>query len=245
MFQPKAKSVATAPLLCCLLWLPLSMLAAQDAVRTVPGDHFSVAPFDDPANLREQPRELIYRVQTEELPPGVILVNTAEYDYLTEVRLADLREAITALDDYDDFGPRVAKSNGMPLTQAEAGRRSWLQELTLSFRVLFFGEVYDYILRLDEVDLDIPGSYGVEWRLESSLDGKFHDVRGGWFLREIVVDGRSETYVRYWNRTDFADGSAGLETALKWFGPRDVRGNMMAFVDEARRREETRRRNDK
>jgi hypothetical protein len=214
----------------CFLWLPQAPLAAED--------HFSVAPFDDPAALRGEPRELIYRIQTEQLPPGVILINTLEYDLLTEVSLTQLRNVITALDDYEQFGPRVAKSNGLPLSEAGVGERSWIHEVTLSFRILFFGEVYDYILRLDEVDLDIPGSYGVEWRLERSLDGKFADVWGGWFLREIVVDGTTQTYVRYWNRTDFADGSAGLETALKWFGPRDVRGNIMAFVEEARRREE-------
>jgi hypothetical protein len=217
-------------LLSCLLWLPLVPLAAED--------HFSVAPFEDPAALRGEPRELTYRVQTDELPPGVILVNTAEYDLLTEVPLEDLRDAIIALDDYEEFAPRVTKSNGLPLSQKGAGVRSWIHEITLSFRILFFGEVYDYILRLDEADLDNPGSYGVEWRLERSIDGKFQDVRGGWFLREIIVEGEQQTYVRYWNRTDFAEGSAGLEAALRWFGPRDVRGNIMAFVEEARRRNE-------
>lgn len=230
MFQTKTKQPLKLLLLACLLWVPLEPLAAEDL--------FSVAPFEDPAALRGEPRELTYRVQTEDIPPGAILVNTAEYDLLTDVPLESLREAITALDNYDEFAPRVTKSNGLPLSEGEVGERSWLQELTLSFRVLFFGEVYDYILRLDEADLDIPGSYGVEWRLERSLDGKFKDVWGGWFLQEIFVDGEPQTYVRYWNRTDFAEGSAGLEAALRWFGPRDVRGNIMAFVEEARRRSE-------
>ncbi len=232
------KCVFAFLLVFCLPWLAQAPLAAQTASQDGPQSGFSVAPFDDPAALREEPRELDYRIRTEELPPGVVLTNTAEYDFLTDVPLESLRNAITALDDYVDFAPRVAKSNGLPISQDPPGNRSWLQELTLSFRVLFFGEVYDYILRLDETDLDNPGSYGVEWRLERSLDGKFQHVRGGWFLREIVVEGEPQTYVRYWNRTDFAEGSGGLETALRWFGPRDGRRNIEAFVEEARRRSE-------
>lgn len=194
------------------------------------------AAFSDPQALQGEPRELTYELLEENLPPGVVLISVAEYDGLFDVDLEQLSRVITDFDNYEDFVPRATRSNGLLLTQGGEGPDSWLQELTLSFRVLFFGETYDYILRLDEIDLDRAGSYGLEYRLERSLDGKFQGVHGSWYLQEMQIAGEQFTYVRNWNKTEFAEDSFGLDTALRWFGPRDVRANIMAFIEEAQRR---------
>jgi hypothetical protein len=197
---------------------------------------FSPAAFTDPEALQGEPRELTYELFEEDLPAGVVLISLAEYDGLFDVSLNQLSQVLTDFDNYEDFVPRATRSNGLLLTQTGEGPDSWLQELTLSFRVLFFGETYDYILRLDEVDLDTAGSYGLEYRLERSLDGKFQDVHGSWYLEEMQIAGEQLTYVRNWIKTEFAEDSFGLDTALRWFGPRDVRANIMAFIEEAQRR---------
>ncbi len=214
------------------LWVVLMLPLCAGGAVAEPGV-FGVAPFDDPEELTGEPRQLEYTVTQENLPRDTVLKTVTEFDGLYTVDARTLFEAITALDEYSEFVPRVVQSNGMQLSDDPP---SWLQELTLSFRVLFFGEVYDYILRLDQADLDTAGSYGVEYRLEQSLDGKFSDIRGSWYVQELSVDEVDYTYVRHHNEILFAEESFGLETALKWFGPRDVRNNIMAFVDEARQR---------
>ena len=220
------------------LGLALLLLCAPigASAQSTQAPPFSAAAFADPEALRGEPRELTYELVEEDLPAGVVLISVAEYDGLFDVDREQLSQVITDFDNYEEFVPRATRSNGLLLTQTGEGPEAWLQELTLSFRVLFFGETYDYILRLDEVDLDRAGGYGLEYRLERSLDEKFQDVHGSWYLEEMQIAGEQLTYVRYWNRTEFAEDSFGLDTALRWFGPRDVRANIMAFIEEAQRR---------
>ncbi len=107
----------------------------------------------------------------------------------------------------------------------------------LSFRVLGFGSDYEHELHYFITDeIASRGEFTILWKLAESLDRKHTDIYGGWFFREITLNGRPHTYVAYKTTSVFRETQFGLRTALNRFGERDIRNVILDIEAEAVRR---------
>lgn len=104
----------------------------------------------------------------------------------------------------------------------------------LSFRVFGFGSDYEHELHYFMTDeIESRGEYTIRWKLAESLDRKHTDIYGGWFFREITLDGRPHTYVAYSTTSVFRENQFGLRTALNNLGERDIRNVILDLAKEA------------
>ena len=194
----------------------------------------AVAPVEDPAALIDNPEVIYHEVKPGPEGSGVQVVSTIDVHALYDVPVAEVAAVLTDLNDYPSFSPRVTESSAR---QFSGNPKQWIQKIKLSFRVLFFGEDYEYTLRVTSRPGNDPGSVAFYFALENSLDGKLSDVAGSWYLVPMTVGHTEYTYVRYFNHIEFSKQSFGLKAALRLFGASDMASAMTAFVDEAKRRE--------
>ncbi len=104
--------------------------------------------------------------------------------------------------------------------------RYWKQYEKTSFKFLFLGADYEFIMNVFEEDLDGPEVFATKWNLEESLDDKFYAFGGSWYFEDITYRGKDAVYARYYTMIDFKDIVFGLEFALLNFSKGDVTGSM-------------------
>ena len=155
---------------------------------------------------------------------------------LFETELQSFENAIRAIEEQDDFLPRleaseVLCSSGEPVEYARV-----LQELEFSF--LFFSRSYEYVLHYNLTDrLPEEELFRIWWELEEPRDDQILTTDGSLYFERVLVDGKEFTYVAYATHTVFKKERLGLRAALERFGEKDVHNAIIALAEEARRRE--------
>ncbi|MFW6223455.1 MAG: hypothetical protein ACOC4A_01065 [Spirochaetota bacterium] len=174
--------------------------------------------------LSDEPEALDFRIAENPEFSEADLVSLAEYHGVYPLSVEELRAAITAYGEYAEISRRVVESEirrnpgeppyepvGTVVEQQAALMRT-------SFRFLFFGRDYDYLL--SSMTEELPGdAILVRSAMTESLDGGLAAIHYSWYL-EPLDDGDAEdaeTYVRYFGRVDFAEQPNGLRPALELF----------------------------
>lgn len=102
----------------------------------------------------------------------------------------------------------------------------------------FLGVKVAFRYTVSQVRDELPeGATGFRSRVVESLDGKLFESCTSWYLRPIVVDGVSKTYVRYFMRSGLRRPFLGAETLVKSYMPIQMSGMVKAILKEARRRQ--------
>jgi hypothetical protein len=104
--------------------------------------------------------------------------------------------------------------------------RYWKQYEKTSFKFLFLGTDYEFIMNVYEEELDNPKAFATKWNLEESLDDAFFAFSGSWYFEDITYRGKAAVYARYYTMIDFKEIIFGLEFALLNFSKGDVTGSM-------------------
>lgn len=129
----------------------------------------------------------------------------------------------------DRVYPRIIDSRDL---SPEADRtQPHFQEIRISFKFLGVGENYHYILyRVPEWYED--GSFMLKWALVHSVDRKYFELYGSWYLQEFTRDGTPHTYLRNFVQTGLVDPPGMLQTITSLFSRSGVQ-NFFDAVYEA------------
>ena len=162
--------------------------------------------------------------------------SVAHMHVLVDAEAHVLAEVLSDVERQPDFMPRLTRAD---VVCSELQAEGFLRvEQELSFRFLVFRRDYRYVIDyFIEDDLEETGAFRVWWVLSDPGDGQIVTNSGSWYVRRVEIDGREYSYVAYAVHTVFARRRAGLRTALRRFGERDVRNAMDALYEEAVRRE--------
>ncbi len=162
--------------------------------------------------------------------------SVAHMHMLVDVEARVLADVLRDVERQPDFMPRLVHANVICSELEEEGFLRVEQEL--SFRILIFRRDYRYVIDyFIEDDVDEAGAFRVWWALSDPGDGQIVTNSGSWYVRRVEIDGSEYSYLAYGVHTVFARRQAGLRTALRRFGERDVRNAMEALYEEAARRE--------
>ncbi|MGC9312010.1 MAG: hypothetical protein ACP5IA_04920 [Sediminispirochaetaceae bacterium] len=130
----------------------------------------------------------------------------------------------------DKVYPRIDKSSD--LSPDLHPNEPHFQEIEISFKFLGFGEEYHYILyRIPRWYED--GSFLIHWALVHSIDEKYFELFGSWYLQEFQRDGKPHTYLRNFIQTGLIDPPKMLKTFTNLFARNDVRGFFDAVHEAA------------
>jgi len=132
----------------------------------------------------------------------------------------------------DRVYPRITDSRD--LSPERDDMEPHYQEVEICFKFLGFGEEYRYILYRVPERLE-DGSFLFYWALVNSIDGKYFELYGSWYLEEFVREDKPHTYLRNYIQTGMIDPPAGLKTFTRLFAQKDVRNFFSAVYKAALR----------
>ncbi|MDZ7793189.1 MAG: hypothetical protein U5P10_05690 [Spirochaetia bacterium] len=96
------------------------------------------------------------------------------------------------------------------------------QEVKISFKIFGIGADYHYLVyRIPTWYPD--GSFSVHWALVDSVDNKYADLYGSWYVKEFEKEGQKHTYVRNYVETEMIGPPPLLKTIRNLFAERTVR----------------------
>lgn len=157
------------------------------------------------------------------------VVSVIEFHGVYPLSVEELRSAITAYEEYPVISRRVVASEVLrapeeppyePIGTVVERHAALMQT---SFKFLFFGRDYDYVL--SSMTEELPGeAILVRSAMTESLDGGLSAIHYSWYLEPLVDGdgGTAGTYLRYFARVDFAEEPNGLRLALELFARSDV-----------------------
>ncbi len=204
------------------------------------GSRLAVSPDTEFNDLLETPTELDFGVERGDLDEdGYVTLTWSDLNAVYPVPLEAFRAVLLDFDSHADFVPRVVES---PAEQVAADPPRWQQRVKLSFRFLGFGADYafhtEHQIVLDrgtnpERHTNGPVEFGLRFRMFDTETETLTDSGGTWYLKELSINDRPHTYVRYTNFAAFGRSIVGLRLALRNFGLRDVKSVMDAYYREA------------
>lgn len=182
--------------------------------------------------LSDEPEVLEFRIADHPKFSEAGVVSVIEYQGVYPLSVEELRAAITAYEEYTAISRRVVASEGRPAPEeppyepigAVVEQQAAL--MRTSFKFLFFGRDYDYVL--SSMTEELPGdAILVRSAMTESLDGGLSAIHYSWYLEPLDnagagAGGTAGTYMRYFARVDFADEPNGLRLALELFARSDV-----------------------
>jgi hypothetical protein len=179
--------------------------------------------------LSDEPEVLEFGIAEDPAFSEAGVVSVIEYHGVYPLSVEELRSAITAYEEYTVISRRVVASEGRPAPEEPpyepvgtvVERQAAL--MRTSFKFLFFGRGYDYVL--SSMTEELPGAaILVRSAMTESLDGGLSAIHYSWYLEPLDDGGggRARTYLRYFARVDFAEEPNGLRLALELFARSDV-----------------------
>ena len=220
---------------------PPTLLPGQDASTGIdPGRYeyrYGVAAEASVDVLSDEPEVLEFRIAEKPAFSEADIVSVIECHGVYPLSVEELRSAITAYDEYTVISRRVVASEERQapdgLLYAPIGTVVERQAALMrtSFKFLFFGRDYDYVL--SSMTEELPGgSILVRSAMTESLDDGLSAIHYSWYLEPIGNGaaggggngkrGNAGTYMRYFARVDFAEEPNGLRLALELFARSDV-----------------------
>jgi hypothetical protein len=208
-------------------WTQDGATAATDEPRRY-RYRYGMAEGARPAALSDEPEAVDFRIVEEPEFADARVSSLIEYHGVYPMSPGELAAAITAYGDYPRISRRVVESEVWtprePLPYEPVGSVIAHEEALMrtSFKFLFFGREYDYVLSSMTEELD-DGALLVRSRMIESIDGGLGAIHYSWYLEPVSIrEGRTETYLRYFTRVDFAKRPNGLKLALDLFARSDV-----------------------
>lgn len=190
---------------------------------------FSVAPHAQWRRLFQNPQILKMRITSV---PGKGAREVSETDVQGVFPVA-AKYYFAALTDYSSY-PRVSQRTVFDAGRGTpGGRLAYHKRIQkIAARFLGFGDSYLYVTNNYPTRLG-SHTYGLKWNLERSLDGKFFELLGSWYVKQIRYHGRLCSYVRYFNKTGFIKRPAIPNSLLGFLTSSSYRALLGSFYHEA------------
>ncbi len=198
--------------------------------------YFTMGSYDDPGEIFKRPRAITDRAYKDFSSGEEHVVGEVDYHAVYPVDLKYYADALMNLDGQKRIQPRVVGSSVL-CSNERIVPNYYRMRMTVQIKFLFFHSTYESLFNIYIHTPSPESEYRQVMTLYESLDEKLVVSRGTWFLKEIEVDGRTATYVRYYYKNGFTSDAGGLKMVLKRFSKRQVRQTMNNFYKEAERLE--------
>ncbi|MCG8481128.1 MAG: hypothetical protein MI724_18685 [Spirochaetales bacterium] len=158
-----------------------------------------------------------------------------DYHVIADVPLDAMAMVFLNRDRIADYMPSLHEYAWTPVA-AEPGDVV-IEVQRIGVRFMGIDATYHIRQRSEVIDLrsEEPRRFVVEYEMIESLDDKLASSGGVFLLEEVEVDGRSVTYMRQRNTTEFRDPFRGFPRILRAFAPGGTRRLFRAMINEAER----------
>jgi len=212
----------------------LIVAAASARAGADPGaESPSVLPLDlDLTKLVGKPRQIgmDYRVwrdpETNEKRLGGFVEIVAVYD----IPLEFFMDATIDFESYPSFVPWIHEAK--VLSRSDSAYRIQYHS---GIKFLGISVTYDSVFEA-VVEPDPEGGFRIGASLVESLDDAEYAHYTSTYLRPVEVDGKTMTFIRYYNSPGVKRPSLGMLQVLNLFATREGKRQVEAFADEAARR---------
>ena len=83
------------------------------------------------------------------------------------------------------------------------------------------------------------GSFSVHWALVQSVDNKYADLYGSWYVKEFEKNGQKHTYVRNYVETEMIGPPPLLKTIRNLFAERTIKKFFEALYKAAQEQQQS------
>ena len=170
------------------------------------------------------------RIENQNQNGGDKVLLLTDYHAVFPLPIEELIPVFLDHENEDEVYPRIRKSRDLsPNAEISAPH---FQEVKTSFTFLGIGQKYHYVLyRIPRWYED--GSFMLHWALVRSMDGKYFELYGSWYLQEFRRGGERHTYLRNFVQTGLNDPPAIIKAVTSLFATSSVRGFFKAVYDAA------------
>ena len=153
----------------------------------------TAVPFSSLKKLLNKPNIIESHINPEEIDELKVLDTLFDIHAIFDIPISKLINLVVDLENEQNVFPGMIYTKD--LNPSEPLWSPHLQEVKASFKLGILGQDYDYIFyKVPELRKD--GSFLIKWNLYKSIDGKFDYSFGSWYMKEIIIQGRTYTYVR-------------------------------------------------
>ncbi len=167
---------------------------------------------------------------TDKLSDERRMAGYADVHAVYDIGIEYLVSAILDFPAYPDYAPRIFSAS-----IAEAGGDRFLLNYTVGISFLGFRVAYETVEETLVTRYE-DGSMLTRSRLIASPDGNLFEHYMSMYLCEVRVNGKSMTYIRYFNRPGLRKPFPGMLAVAKAFTPGESRHQLNALAKEAARR---------
>ncbi len=178
--------------------------------------------------------QLAFEVTTHADSAGETIVRSdTDYHLIADLPIDALAMVFLNRDRIAEYMPNLHEYEWTPVTSEPGNVVIEVQRIGVRF--MGIDATYHIRQRSEAIDLRLqePRRFILEYEMIESLDGKLTSSRGAFFMEEMEVDGRSVTYMRQRNTTEFRDPFRGFPRILRAFAPGGTRRLFRAMIDEA------------
>ena len=172
------------------------------------------APFESVEDLLNNPTKVAYELDTWRQDGDKIIRTESDvhaiYPYPLEFFLQELLDFENTKDVYS----MVRESTLEYASDDPFGKHSLM--VRFGVKVLGFGAEYTYVT--DSWTEELGSGYLQKYRLNRCPDGTLYQLRGSWFIDEIIHNGEPHTYIRNYAIIGIQKGSLAMELAIRTFG---------------------------
>jgi len=224
------------------LWIAAAASTAVPAVAAAPADRgppavtateflFGIPPGLDLKKIVDKPRivELKNYVFTDPVSGERRLAGHAEVVAVYDMPIEDILAVALDFESYPDYAPRIMETN----IQERDGTDYHLY-YKVGIRFLGIEVSYRSTFRT-KVEHFEGKAVGIRSTLVESLDESEFEHFTSLYFSPVTVDGKTMTFIRYFNRPGIRNPSAGMLQVLNLFLPPEARGQVAAIARQARR----------
>lgn len=199
-----------------ILLTAVTVLGAQDSPERSTSNIFEyrdyIGPFDSLKELLDKPSVIESQISTEKKDGVKILNALSDSHTIFDIPIYKLINLVLDLENEQNIFQRMYFTKD--LNPSDSLWSPHLQEVKASFKFGIFVQDYNYIFyKIPELRED--GSFLIKWNLYESIDGKFDYIFGSWYMKEVIFNGLTYTYIRNYTHYGIVDYPSYVMIAIK------------------------------
>jgi len=223
LFTPQPIIITLTLILLVTVHSPLfAKCTPENSVKPENAIRFSVHDSSEFETLYESPKTISFQVFEKTVKGESRLFAKGDYHAVYPIKMKYIQRIMENIDGQENFQKSIAESKVI-CSDTNTQSAYYKQKLKTQFGFLFFKAQYHNIINLYVPKNQDKDTYGMWFTLEKSLDNKMMQSRGSWFLKEVEVNGKACTYIRYFLYNGFEEETFGLRGALKNFSEGEVK----------------------
>lgn len=191
-----------------------------------------IAEPEEIESLSGDPEKLHTSIESRDKENERRLLTTTDFHAVFPVSFRELRTLLSEVEDEDDIYSRITHTHD--LTPEKGQLKPHLQEVKTAFRFFGIGVEQHYILTKKAEQIS-DKEFIVKWNLAESLDGKFYQYYGSWYIKKLPSHSgtnRPRTYIRNFTSLGFINPPRGTKLVYRLFLDNEIEKFFHELYDE-------------